>query len=163
MADTLYQYFSFGGPYFALFVISMIPLVELRGSVLLGAAMQLDWQLVLIVSLLGNLLPVPFILSFGKRLIHWLKTTRLFSGLAHRYEAKLMKNAHKVTTYSMIGLCLFVAIPLPGTGAWSGSALAALLDMRIRHALPAIALGVLFAGVIMTLGSYGFVSFLLLF
>lgn len=163
MADMLYNYFSFGGPYFALFIISMIPIVELRGAVILGAAMQLDWHLVLVVSLLGNILPIPFVLAFGKRLIHWLKDIAIFSGLASSYEAKLLKNAHKVTTYSMIGLCLFVAIPLPGTGAWSGSALAALLDLRIRHAFFAIALGVLLAGIIMTLGSYGFVSFLQLF
>ena len=115
---------------------------------------------VLLVSLLGNILPVPFVLSFGKRLIHWLKTIPLFSKLAHRYEAKLMRNADKINTYSLLGLCLFVAIPLPGTGAWSGSALAALLALRIRYAFPAIALGVLIAGIIMTLGSYGFVSFL---
>ena len=160
LADTLYNTFSFGGPYFALFIISMIPLVELRGAVILGAAMQLDWQLVLLISLLGNIIPVPFVLSFGKRLIHWLKTIPLFSGLAHRYEAKLLSNADKINTYSLLGLCLFVAIPLPGTGAWSGSALAALLALRIRYAFPAITLGVLIAGIIMTLGAYGFVNFL---
>lgn len=160
LAQNLFQTFSFGGAYFALFIISMIPVVELRGAVLLGAAMQLDWPTVLLVSFIGNILPVPFILSFGKHVIHWLKTIPLFSGLVQRYEAKLLRNADKVNTYSLLGLCLFVAIPLPGTGAWSGSILAALLALRIRYAFPAIAVGVLIAGIIMTLGSYGFVSFL---
>ena len=160
LAQNLYQLFSFGGEYFALFIISMIPIIELRGAILLGAAMQLDWQTVFIISFIGNILPVPFVLSFGKRLIHWLKTIPIFSGMVHRYEARLLRNAHKVNTYSLLGLCLFVAIPLPGTGAWSGSILAALLALRIRYAFPAITLGVFIADIIMTLGSYGFVSFL---
>ncbi len=158
VVDTLFNFFSFGGTTFALFIISMIPIVELRGAVILGAALQMDWSLVFIVCVIGNILPIPFILAFGKKLIHWLKTLPLFKGLTTRYETRLLSKAHQVEKYSAIGLCLFVAIPLPGTGAWSGAILAALLDMRIRHALPAIALGVVIAGVIMTIGSYGLFS-----
>lgn len=153
--QNIFNFFSFLGKEGALFIVSMIPLIELRGSILLGAAMKMNWLSVYIICVIGNLVPVPFIVLFGKKIIGWLKTTRLFSGMTHKIEAKLMKKADKVTKYSRIGLCLFVAIPLPGTGAWSGAAIAALLDMRIKHAFISITLGILIAGIIMTLGSYG--------
>lgn len=163
MADALFKFFSFGGAPFALFIISMIPLIELRGAIILGAALQMDWLTVFLISLAGNILPIPFILIFGKKLLWWLKTIPMLKGITNRYETKLLSKAHQVEKYSTIGLCLFVAIPLPGTGAWSGAALAALLDIRIRHAFPAITLGVVIAGIIMTIGSYGFVNLLQLF
>ncbi len=153
--QSIFNFFSFLGREGALFIVSMIPLIELRGSILLGAAMKMNWLSVYIICVIGNLIPVPFIVLFGKKLIGWLKTTRLLSGLTHKIEAKLMKKADKVTKYSLIGLCLFVAVPLPGTGAWSGAAIAALLDMRVKHAFISITLGILIAGVIMTIGSYG--------
>lgn len=153
--QNIFNFFSFLGREGALFIVSMVPLIELRGSILLGAAMKMNWLSVYIICVLGNMLPIPFIVLFGKKLIGWLKTTRLFSGLTHKIEARLMRQADKVTKYSLIGLCLFVAVPLPGTGAWSGAAIAALLDMKMKHAFISIAIGVLIAGAIMTIGSYG--------
>ena len=133
----------------------MVPLIELRGSIPLGAALGMPWYTVLVISLIGNLIPVPFIIWFGRPLFKWLKQTKLLSGITHKVETRLMKKADKVTKYELIGLCLFVAVPLPGTGAGSGAAIAALLGMRMLPSFISIALGVVIAGVIMTLGSYG--------
>jgi Predicted membrane protein len=152
---AIFDFFSFLGKEGALFIVSMIPLIELRGSIILGAAMSMPWFTVLLISLLGNILPVPFIILFGRQIITWLKKVPLFSKLATKFEAKLMLKSKKVVKYEALGLCIFVAIPLPGTGAWTGAAIAALLDMRMSRALPSISLGVLIAGIIMTLGSYG--------
>lgn len=161
--EELFKLFSFAGKEVALFIVSMIPLIELRGAVPLGAAMGMNWMVVLGISVIGNILPVPFIIIFGEKLFAWLKTTKLLAGITHKYEAKLMKKADNVTKYSIIGLCLFVAVPLPGTGAWSGAAIAALLNMKLKYALPSIALGVVIAGIIMTVGSYGLLNIVSLF
>lgn len=163
MVQQLFDFLSVAGRELALFIVSMVPLIELRGSIPLGAAFGMDWHIVFLISVIGNLLPVPFIIWFGRPLFGWLKTTRLLSGITKKYEAALMKKADKVTRYEAIGLCLFVGVPLPGTGAWSGAAIAALLNMRMKPALLSIAGGVLIAGVIMTVGSYGLLGFLSLF
>ena len=155
LMDRLFEFLSVAGKEVALFIVSMVPLIELRGSIPLGAALGMPWYTVLVISLIGNLIPVPFIIWFGRPLFKWLKQTKLLSGITHKVETRLMKKADKVTKYELIGLCLFVAVPLPGTGAWSGAAIAALLGMRMLPSFISIALGVVIAGVIMTLGSYG--------
>ena len=137
------------------FFISMVPLIELRGAVPVGTALGMNWMLVMIIAVAGNLVPIPFIIKFGEQLFAWLRRTKLLSGIFSKYEARLMKKSEQVTKYSLIGLCLFVAVPLPGTGAWSGAAIAVLLNMRMRYAFCSIALGVLIAAVIMTLVSSG--------
>ena len=161
--QQIFDFFSGAGREVALLIFSMTPLIELRGSIPLGAALGMEWPVVFLISVVGNLLPVPFIVLFGRPLFKWLKSTRLLSGITAKYEAKLMSKADKVTRYETIGLCLFVGIPLPGTGAWSGAALAALLGLRMKNALLAITGGVLIAGVIMTAGAYGLLGFLRLF
>lgn len=161
--QTVFDFFSGMGEEFALFVVSMIPIIELRGAIPLGASMEMDWLTVYAVSVTGNLLPVPFIMLFGRRVLGWLKSTRLFSRLAHWGEAHLMKKADRVMRYSALGLLLFVMVPIPGTGAWSGAALAVLLNMRMKYALPSIFLGVLSAGAIMTAGAYGLLGAISLF
>lgn len=158
MIQQVFNYFLGAGREAALFLISMIPLIELRGSIPVGAALGMPWYLVYLISVVGNLLPIPFLILFVRPVFAWLKKTRLFSGLAGWLERKLLSKAGKVTKYEMIGLLLFVAIPLPGTGAWSGAGIAALLDMRLKNALLSIIAGVLIAGVIMTLASYGVVG-----
>ena len=163
LADTLYNTFSFGGPYFALFIISMIPLIELRGAVILGAALDMNWVIVLIVSVIGNMVPIPFLLLFGRKILDWLKTVPLFSKLAHWYEEKLVKKADQINEYAKWGLFLLVAIPLPGTGAWTGVLVATFLNMKMRQALPMIFLGVLAAGIVMVIGSYGLFGAIRLF
>lgn len=147
----------------ALFIVSMIPLIELRGAVPLGAVLGMNWALVYIICVIGNLIPVPFILLLGEKLLEWLKTTKTFGNFTRNYENKLMKKADKITKYSKLGLCMFVGIPVPGTGAWSGALLAVLLKIKPKQAFWSIALGVVVAGVIMTISSYGIVGAVKLF
>ena len=163
LTQQLFDFLSGAGKEAALFIVSMIPLIELRGAVPLGALMGMEWWKVFAISVVGNLIPVPFVLLLGRPIFGWLKKTRLLSGFAHWYENKLLSKADKVRRYEAIGLCLFVGIPLPGTGACSGAGLAALLGLRMRSALLAIAGGVVLAGIIMTLGAYGVVGFFSLF
>lgn len=146
-----------------MFIISMIPIIELRGAIPFGAAMGMDWWVVFGISVIGNLLPVPFIIFFGEKIFRWMRKTKLFAKLFNWYENKLLSKAEKVEKYALIGLCLFVAVPLPGTGAWSGAALAVLLNMSWKKAFLSITAGVLIAGVVMTIGSYGLIGALKLF
>ena len=137
------------------FLISMVPLIELRGAVPVGTALGMNWIRVMIIAIAGNLVPIPFIITFGEKVFAWLRGTKWLSGIFSKYEARLMEKSEEVTKYSLMGLCLFVAVPLPGTGAWSRAAIAVLLNMRMRYAFCSIALGVLIAAVIMTLVSSG--------
>lgn len=136
------------------FIISLFPILELRGGILAAMMLQVEWPIAFIICCIGNLLPIPFILLFIKRIFLWLKNTR-FVKLVHRIEQKAEQKSAKVTKYKKLGLFLFVAIPLPGTGAWTGALIASMLDMRIKQSFPFIALGVVTAGFIMTLLSYG--------
>ena len=140
------------------FLISMVPIIELRGAIPVGAVMELPFWLNYILCVVGNFLPVPFILLFIRKILNWMKTVKRLDKIALWVEEKAQKHSAKVMKGVALGLFLFVAIPLPGTGAWTGSLVAALFDMRMRYALPAIFLGVCVAGLIMTLGSYGIVG-----
>jgi len=155
MQEYIFNVLSFAGRELALFIVSMVPFIELRGSIILGAAMDMNWWMVFIISIIGSTLPVPFIILFGRKILNWLKNTKLFAKFTEKHEKKLLLKAKGLNKYIFWGLLLFVAIPLPGTGAWSGSFIAALLDIRIKTAFPTIFLGVIIAGIIMTLGSYG--------
>lgn len=140
------------------FFISILPVVELRGAIPVGAAMGLPLWSNYLVALIGNFLPVPFILLFIRRILAWMKTTKRLAKIALWLEEKAQKKSDQVMRYASLGLFLFVAVPLPGTGAWTGALIAALLDMRMKYALPSIFLGVAAAGVIMSLASYGIVG-----
>jgi len=146
--------------YLYTFLISMIPIAELRASVIYGAASGLAWYYVIPISIIGNMLPVPFILLFIRKVLSWMKGTKHFSKFALWLEAKAEKNSARVLKYAFFGLVLFVGIPLPGTGAWTGALVAALFDLRMKSALPAIFLGLILASTIMGLASYGAVGFL---
>ncbi|MGI6030651.1 MAG: COG2426 family protein [Eubacteriales bacterium] len=161
--QAIYDTFLWLGEEGALLLISMIPLIELRGAVIVGTAMDMPWQEVYLISVIGNMLPIPFIILFGRHLFALLRKTPFLAPLFAKYEAKLMKKSDKVLRYSFWGLVLFVAVPLPGTGAWSGAAISVLLNMRLKYSLPAIFLGVLIAGMLMTLGSQGVFGALRLF
>ena len=145
------------------FGMSMLPVFELRGSIVVGAAMDLPWWLNYIVSVCGNLLPVPFILLFIRGILHWMKGVKGLCKIALWLEKKAQKHSVKVMKYATFGLFLFVAIPIPGTGAWTGALVASLFDMRMKYSLVSIACGVLCAGVVMICASYGFISFLSIF
>lgn len=164
MIDTIFRFFTEHiSAYGAVFLVSMIPLIELRGSVIVGTAFGLPWLNVLALSIVGNLIPIPFILIFGEKLIAWLKTLPMLSRLTNWYEAHLMSKSSTIQKYVFYGLWVFVGIPIPGTGAWSGSLIAALLDVPPKKAFAAVVCGVLTAGVIMTVASRGVVGLFQLF
>ncbi len=149
--------------YLYVFLCSMLPLIELRGSIVMGCALGLPWHLNYIVSVIGNIIPVPFILLFIKKILQWMKTVSAFEKIALWVEEKADKNTERVTKYATLGLFLFVAIPLPGTGAWTGALVAALIGMKFKYAIISILGGVLTAGFIMSGASYGFLGFLSFF
>ena len=146
--------------YLYVFFCSMVPLIELRGAIPIGAALEMPWVANFLVSIAGNMLPVPFILLFIRRILAWMKTTKHLSKIALWLEKKAAKNTAKVMKYASLGLTIFVGIPLPGTGAWTGALVAALLDMRLKYSLPSIFAGVVIAAFIMSGISYGFLGFL---
>lgn len=138
------------------FIISMIPLLELRGSILVaGAALRLPFAATFITAVVGNMLPIPFILLFIEKLFAWMKTIKWLSKFPDWIENKAMSKSDQIKKYGYLGLFLFVAIPLPGTGAWTGSLLAVLFRLNRKKSLFFIFLGVLTAGLIMSLISYG--------
>ena len=137
--------------YLITFLISMVPVIELRGAIPYGVAAGLEPWLVAPLAILGNLIPVPFILLFIRKIFQWMKKYEKLGKIAYKLEERAANKNGKVKKSEFIGLLLFVAIPLPGTGAWTGALIAALMDMRMKRALPTIALGVLLAGVIVTL------------
>lgn len=141
--------------YWYLFAISMLPIVELRGGVPIGVGMGFPFWQVYLVCVLGNLLPVPFLLLFGKRLLIWLAAWPYVGDFFQHIIDKADKAAQGFGKYEFFGLWAFVAIPFPGTGAWTGSVAATFLRMPLSRAIPAIALGVLTSGVIMGVASYG--------
>lgn len=142
----------------AIFILSMVPVLELRGAIPVGVAHDLPFLENYILCCVGNMVPVPFIILFVRKIFQWMKK----KGILHRaitwLENHVLKKEYMLRKYSLIGLCILVAVPLPGTGAWTGAMLAGLLNMRMRQALPAIFLGVLIAGLIVCAISYGFVG-----
>lgn len=142
--------------YLSVFGMAMLPVIELRASVPWGVAQDLNYALVLIVSILGNMVPVPFIILFIRQIFSWMKkkSTRLAS-VAEKLEARAQAKGDILVKYETLGLFILVAIPLPGTGAWTGALVASIFDLRLRNAIPAIFLGVVTAGLIMTILSYG--------
>lgn len=138
-------------------IISMLPVVELRGAVPFGLLRGLPVHICLLVSILGNLLPTPFIILFIRRIFAWMRgRSRRLHRLVERLENRAAEKGAKLYRGEIIGLIIFVAIPLPGTGAWTGALIAALLNIRMRVAIPALALGVLIAGILVTGITVGF-------
>ncbi len=140
----------------AVFIISMFPIVELRGAIPFGVALGVDWRMVYLLSVIGNVIPAPFIILFFRPVIEYLEKTKLFGKFASKIKNRASSKVKDVNKYKMLGLCIYVAVPLPGTGAWTGAAIAALMKMRLKYALPMIVLGVLIAGILMMGISYGF-------
>ena len=149
------------GHLLAAFFISMLPIVELRGGLPYGISLGLDYPEALAAAILGNMLPVPFIIVYIRRIFAWLRTRRAWWDEKITWlEKRAHLKGHLVKKYSAIGLLLLVAIPLPGTGAWTGALVAAILDMRLKRAVPIIFLGVCAAAAIMTGVTYGVSSVL---
>ena len=132
------------------FFISMLPVVELRLALPYALAHGISIWIAAIICIVGNLLPIPFILLFVRNVFNWLKKRERIAPIVHKIEARAFSKSKNIMKYSAWGLVLFVAIPLPGTGAWTGALIAALLDMRFKYAMPAIIFGVIIAAIIVS-------------
>ena len=142
--------------YLTVFGMAILPVVELRAAVPYGIALDLNPFLVYLLSVVGNMLPVPFIILFVRRIFAWMKQKSEFlRKIAQKLEDKAASKIDKVQKYEMFGLLVFVAIPAPGTGAWTGALIAAMFEMRLKQAVPSILAGVMIAGVIMLIISGG--------
>ena len=161
MKDALINWFILNlggkvGKEFIVFIISMVPILELRGGLLAAGPAFLDipmWQAIPI-CVIGNIIPIPFILLLITKIFDWMKGTKKLKPMVEKLEAKALSKSDKIEKYEFWGLVLFVGIPLPGTGAWTGSLIAALLGIRFRKAFPAICLGLVVATLLMTVLSY---------
>lgn len=136
------------------FIISMLPLLELRGGILAAALLRISLFRAIGFCLIGNILPIPFILAFITPIFTWLKGTKLFKPMVEKLENKAMSKSDQIQKYEFWGLMLFVGIPLPGTGAWTGALIAALLGIKVKKAAIAIFFGIVMAMVIMCTISY---------
>ena len=137
------------------FIISMIPILELRGGLIAASLLDIEIVQAIIYCVIGNIIPIPFILLLITPIFAWMKKTKLFKPLAEKLESKAMGKKEQIEKYEFWGVVLFVGIPLPGTGAWTGALIASLLEMKFKKAFPAIILGILIATIIMAIVSYG--------
>jgi len=137
---------------------AVLPIIELRGAIPVGISLGLSPVHAAILSFIGSMIPVPFILFSIRPIFNYLKKTKTFEKIVHRLTDKSLNKSGKIEKYGVWGLLIFVALPLPGTGVWSGSLIAALLNMRFKLAFPAIFVGNAIAGTIIMVLSYGVVS-----
>lgn len=155
LASTLAELFKGGGKEVAIFIISLLPILELRGGLIAARILGVEFIKAFIICYIANILPVPFILLFINYLFNkmskWKPTKKIVDWLSN----KTLKKKEQIDKYGYFGLFLFVGIPLPGTGAWTGSLLAILLNLDKKKSFITIAIGVLAAGIIMSLLSYG--------
>lgn len=161
--EVLVQWFShnlsqFISPEGAVFIISMVPLLELRGGLLAASLLKISAAKAIPLCIVGNIIPIPFILLFIKQIFKVLKKTKLFHGLIVKLEDRAMRKSDQVKKYEFWGLALFVGIPLPGTGAWTGALIASLLEIDIKKSSVSILCGIVMATVIMYIVSYGVVG-----
>lgn len=150
-------------PELTVFIISLFPILELRGGLIAAKLLGMNLVPAFIICYIGNMLPVPFILLFIRKIFQFLRDRRFWKRIIERLEIRSKRKSATVKKYRGWGLLLFVAIPLPGTGGWTGALVAALADMRVRDATFIIAVGVLIAGLIMSGLSYGLPALLKIF
>lgn len=144
------------GKIFMTFLISMVPVIELRGAIPIAVGNGLEYWVAVAVAIVGNLVPVPFIILFIRKIFELMrKWLPKLDGLVSKLEKRAEEKSDVVQKYAFWGLFILVAIPLPGTGAWTGALVAAMLDMRLKRAFPAIALGVVGAAAIVTFVTFG--------
>lgn len=138
----------------ALFIISMIPVIELRGGIIAAALMDVPVWRALGICILGNIVPIPFILLFIDKIFELLKNFSCTRKIVEKLENRAMGKSETIQKYEFLGLMLFVGVPLPGTGAWTGALIASLLRIKLRRSVPAIFCGILLASFIMCIVSY---------
>ena len=138
------------------FLVSMVPVLELRFAIPFGVTRGLGLKVSMAVSILGNLVPVPFIIVFIRRVFAWLRVkNESFNAMVSGLEARAESKRYIVDRYAFWGLVILVAIPLPGTGAWTGALVAAMMRMNLRRSFPAIVLGVVIAAFVVSVITYG--------
>ena len=137
------------------FLVSLFPVLEIRGGMIAARALNIDFIQAFLVCYLGNMIPIPFILLFIRKIFVLMRKVEFFGKIVDKLEARADKKKDTIVKYQEWGLLLFVAIPLPGTGGWTGALIAALMDLRMKKCLPIIAIGVFVAGLIMSLITYG--------
>ena len=142
-----------------IFIISLFPILELRGGLIAASILHVDMWKAIPICIAGNILPIPFILLFIEKIFEWLKNTKLVK-MIDLLEEKAEKNAKKIMEHKNLGLLLFVGVPLPGTGAWTGSLVAALFHFKLKDASLSILGGIIMATVIMCLISYGIIGWI---
>ena len=140
------------------FIISLFPILELRGGLLAAALLKIPYLKAAVICVLGNILPIPFLLLFLNNIFNLMEKWKWTKKIADFFKRRAIKNKSKIDKYGFWGLVLFVGIPLPGTGAWTGSLIAAVFNMDIKKSSIAIFIGILLAFVIMSILSYGIVS-----
>jgi uncharacterized membrane protein len=137
------------------FIISLMPILELRGGLIAASLLGLDPLPSYIISFIGNILPVPFILWFISSILNWMRNSKKFNKVAFFLDKKVASKKDQIEKYGYLGLILFVGIPLPGTGAWTGCLIAAVLEMDRKKSFLAVLLGVILASIIMMFISFG--------
>lgn len=157
LATTLGSFFS---KEMTVFIISVLPILELRGGILAGYFFGLPIWTTTILAVAGNLLPIPFLLLFIEAIFNWCLKHNLLVKFIGALRKRAQSKSESVKKYEFWGLCIFVAIPLPGTGAWTGVLIAEALGMDRKRAMLSITLGVLIAGVVMLMVSYGLLNFI---
>ena len=163
MGEIIKSFFlEFVGEELCVFLCSMLPIIELRGAIPMAFAMGFPWWQAYLISVVGNLLPVPFILLLINIVIKWMASSKVkfFNKIANFLLERVEKKRDRIEKYSFWGLCFFVAVPLPVTGAWTGSLVAAVIGMKPWKAFLSALLGVLIAGAVVTLIVYGGIGFL---
>ena len=143
------------GKSITIFILSLLPIIELRGGLIAAALLKVSFIKAFIICFIGNILPVPFILWFIRKILDWMRNKKMFKKIVKWIDRKVESKKNKIEKYGVLGITLFVGIPLPGTGAWTGSLIAAMLDMDKKKAFFATFIGVLLAGIIMSIFSYG--------
>ena len=138
-----------------IFLVSMLPLIELRGGLIIASLLKVPLVQANIICIIGNIIPIPFILLFIKKIFEFMKKHNILKNLVYKLEDRAAKTSRGVEKGEFIFLLLFVGIPLPGTGAWTGSLIASLLEFDIKKASLAILIGIILAAIIMDIVSYG--------
>ncbi len=137
------------------FIVSLFPVLEIRGGMIAAKILNVEFIRAFLVCYLGNMIPIPFILLFIRKIFAIMRKSKALSKIVDKMEKRADKKKDTIVKYQEWGLLIFVAVPLPGTGGWTGALLAALMDLRLKKTLPIIALGVFIAGLIMSLITYG--------
>ncbi len=155
VVDWVQAHLGFLPPQILVVIVSMLPVIELRGGIPLARLLMLPLWQAIVFSAIGNILPIPFILLFVEKVFDWLRPTKLFGPLVEKLEKRALSKSDGIKKAEFWGLALFVGIPLPGTGGWTGSLAASLLKIDIKKASLAILLGIAIASTIMSLIAYG--------